>query len=274
MSKSMRSYFVSSSSGLCSLCFLASLVLFVGLSDLTAQSMSTVRYQLATATELNDGRVLVAGGWNIGAVVVASADVYTPGTGTGPGSFLPTGAMNTARYGQTASLLHDGRVLVTGGWDASGNPLASAEIYDPSSGVFTFTGPMSSPRGYNAAAVLPDGRVLIAGGLASPSLGDFLTSVEIYDPSTGVFTATGSMRDGRYAFSMTVLNNGLILVSGGFQGLSAPSTAEVYDPATGVFNPTGPMTTGRAWATATLLNSGRVLIAGGAGTTARSCTTR
>ncbi len=110
-------------------------------------SMATAR-GLATATLLADGRVLVAGGgaatWVQPGLVLASAELYDPKTGT----FSPTGSMATAREGHTATLLRDGRVLIAGGIDAStgDHTVASAELYDPKTGTFSPTGPMKTAR--------------------------------------------------------------------------------------------------------------------------------
>ena len=80
------------------------------------------------ATLLNNGTVLMAGGC---CPVSGTADRYNPATGT----FTPTGGMNTARQFQTATLLNDGMVLMAGGQDPSDNILASAELYNPTTGT-------------------------------------------------------------------------------------------------------------------------------------------
>jgi hypothetical protein len=84
--------------------------------------------------------------------------------------------MITARSEQTATLLSDGRVLVTGGVDSSGLNLASAELYEPKSGIFSPTGSMTTDRSRHTATLLANGSVLIVG--SDPEL----SSAELYTP--------------------------------------------------------------------------------------------
>jgi hypothetical protein len=128
--------------------------------------------------------------------------------------------------------------------------------------------------------VLADGRVLIAGGLSgsSPSAAGgitlasyqtvdtdhFLTTAEIYDPTTGTFSKTGSMSTPHRGHTATLLKDGRVLVIGNGGETSASGTAaDLYDPSTGRFSRTGSMKFGRWLHTATLLADGRVLILGG-----------
>jgi len=105
-----------------------------------------------TATLLEDGHVLIAGGG------AGPAELYDPVAGT----FTKTGT-TSERTGQAATILPDGRVLLVGGQDSTGS-LATAEIYDPESGTFSPTGSMAEARQLCSATLLPDGRVLIVGG--------------------------------------------------------------------------------------------------------------
>jgi hypothetical protein len=108
------------------------------------------------------------------------------------------------------------------------------------------------------AVLLPNGKVLVTGGLNSSRL----SSAELYDPATGAWTITGSLRDQRNAFIATLLPNGKVLVAGGHD-FGNISSAELYDPITGSWAVTGTMTTNRELHSATLLPNGKVLVAGG-----------
>ena len=232
-----------------------------------------VRTLGATATLLPDGRVLLAGGSDnsIDQNPLASAELYDPATG----KFSPTGSMAQARYGHTATLLQDGRVLVAGGFGSSGEFLASAELYDPATGKFSPTGAMVRPRSDHTATLLQDGQVLIVGGtenLGVQKAKAALASAELYDPRTGKFVTTGSMSTGRSAGqTATLLPDGRVLVAGGnasYVQEEPLASAELYDPRTGTFHKTGSMAEDRDSHTATLLPDGRVLVAGGDDSTA------
>ena len=225
-----------------------------------------------TATLLADGKVLIAGGADTDPTEtgLATAELYDPGTGT----FTQTGSMTVGRYLHTATLLQNGKVLIVGGvLTSTSAPVATAEVYDPATGTFTMTGAMATAREQHTATLLADGRVLIVGGTTSPpaSLSSAwlatgtvdlqgTATAEIYDPSTGSFSGTGSMAAARTFHTATLLPNGTALIAGGG---GENSTAEVYDPATGSFSTTGGMEIGRSGHTVTLLPNGSVLVAGG-----------
>jgi hypothetical protein len=212
-----------------------------------------------TATLLDNGRVLVTGG-----TFDSSAELYDPNLGT----WTPTGSMSTSRRLHTAVRLNDGRVLLAGGFGGpfGGNPLASAEIYDPNSGGFSSTGPLSQARWGHTATLLQDGRVLATGGLGFPS--DALASAEIYDPDSGLWSGTGDMGAGRMQHTATLLLDGTVLIAGGVTtttfGAPVHATAETFDPFTGRFSLTGSMSVGRHLHTATRLWDGSVLLTGSA----------
>lgn len=165
-----------------------------------------------TATTLGDGTVLVAGGNNGAAdstAALSTAVIYSPATG-----WSAAVSMQAARFDHAAVLLADGRVLVAGGSDGAGTALASAEIYDPSTGHWTLTGNMLAARSGLTLSRLADGRVLAVGGYSSPA-SPALASTEIYDPTTGLWSATAPLAEGRRYQSATVLADGRVLVVGG-----------------------------------------------------------
>ncbi|HSB75920.1 MAG TPA: kelch repeat-containing protein [Terriglobales bacterium] len=188
----------------------------------------------------------------------ASATVFVVASGFGLSS-----SMSTARTNHSATLLMDGKVLITGGRDIVGNGLATAELFDPATETFSSTGSLHTTRAFHSATLLANGKVLIVGGVGPCS--DYcreLSTAEIYDPLTGTFSATGSMALGRAGQTATLLADGKVLVTGG-GGFGALSSAELYDPATGKFTSAGNMLSARENHTATLLGDGKVLIVGG-----------
>lgn len=160
-----------------------------------------------------------------------------------------TGNLNVPRAGCAATVLADGRVLITGGY--STRSLASSELFDPASGAFTIGPDMQSAHVGHTATALADGEVLIAGG-----------SAEIFDGDT--FFAVAGMQTPRTSHSATLLHDGTVLLAGGVdQDGSVLADAELFDPATRRFVRVGNMTAPRFGHGAALLPDGRVLIAGG-----------
>jgi hypothetical protein len=215
-----------------------------------------------TATLLRDGKVLVVGGLindRLDGKVSAAAELFDPSSE----SWTVTGGMLDARWGHTATMLPDGRVLVAGSYVNSSDPLASAEVYDPVTGRWATTGSMNQGRGGHTATLLPDGTVLVVGGGAEDTLlegGPRSATAELYDPDTGQWATTGSMTEARKGFTATLLPDGRVLVAGGDAGYAA---AELYEPTSGRWTATGTMAEGRFGHTATLLPDGTVLVTGG-----------
>jgi hypothetical protein len=222
-----------------------------------ATGSMTATQRLDTATLLEDGSVLVTGSLFDQSVPTyrPSAELYDPASG----AFKPAGPMSAFRDNATATLLKDGRVLIVGGSNEGGTPLASAELYSPATNSFSPTGP-GMACAYQSATRLPNGLVLIAGGDGDTFIGDpaYRASAEVYDPASGRFSATGSMEIGRRAQTATLLRDGRVLIAGGeaeadlgslglldpssTSDLSSLASAELYDPASGTFSPTGFLT--------------------------------
>jgi N-acetylneuraminic acid mutarotase len=194
-----------------------------------------------------------------------------------PASWTATGVMVEARTNHTATRLLDGRVLVAGGIgtdisEFAANILASAELYDPSTGRWTSTEAMGGVRVGHTATLLADGRVLVAGG-GSSSDGDGgpLASAELYDPNTGTWTPTGNMIGAGTGRTATLLESGLVLVAGGSENFEPSAAAELYDPDSGSWTATDAMLEARSNPfTAVRLLDGKVLAVGGGAASAET----
>jgi hypothetical protein len=277
-------------------------------ADVTPRPNSgTISFADAT-TSLNSQALPLSGGWpatfaksDFSAGQHSLTAAYSPPTGGGyaastssiititiTSQFSPTGNLKVPRVNHTATLLNDGRVLVTGGQDAAGTSLQTAEIYCPSPmpaqiaslsttlqqkycpapGQFQYagtafgtnaSGKMVQPRNWHTATLLADGtnKVLLAAGL--DARGAPTATSELYDPATDTFIAVGNLPSKAAGHTATLLPNGLVFAAGG-----GNSSAELYNPATKTWNPSGGMSGQRSYHTATLIGITKVLLAGGA----------
>jgi len=225
--------------------------------------MSAARTEHTTVV-LNTGEVLVTGGRGASAPL-ATTEVYNPTPATQVGAWMSVNPMAVRRHTHRATLLSDGKVLVTGGKNG-GTTLKSAEVYDPSKGTWLSVGDMSSPREGHTATLLASGKVLVVGGFNGTTA---LNTAELYDPLARTWTTLlNNLVTPRQVHTATLLADGKVLIAGGINGpvLSANvlKKAEVYDPEDDTFTPTtNDLAVARYWHTATLLNNGTVLIAGG-----------
>jgi uncharacterized repeat protein (TIGR03803 family) len=245
--------------------FLFLLVNFAWFSTSEAQTWATnsplnVPRWAHTATLLNNGQVLIAGGliynMNGDQESTNSAELYDPATGTS----TITDSMSSYRHSHTATLLLDGRVLV-----ASGGGDASSEIYDPSTSTWGSYAQMADERIVPAAVRLADGKVLVVAGY-DDNTGEELASAEIYDPATDNWTSTQPLPYSTDSAAAALLSNGKVLVCGGSDGTGGGVTnAALYDPDSGTWTAVPPLSEARAGHTATVLQNGKVLIEGGNG---------
>lgn len=174
-----------------------------------------------TATLLNDGRVLVAGGFD-GNQVLASAEVFDTNTNR----WTTVGSLPGTRFGHSATLLANGRVLVAGG--DNGATVNTAALFDPATNQWTGTGSMTTPRVFHSAARLLDGRVIVVGGNVNAG---FTAGVEIYDPATGNWTPASPLQAAaRSNFAMAVMpTTGRVVAASGDTQSGGTVSAEYYN---------------------------------------------
>jgi hypothetical protein len=224
-----------------------------------------------TATLLDDGRVLVAGGRtaiNDGVhEFTKTCESYNPDLGTWS---MTTNFVGPARYSHQAIKLPNGTVLIVGGtlkkvvhpWFVEHT--TSCELFDPVANTWTLTGAMQTVRAAHSLTLLADGRVLAVGGtsLRTGENADWLSSCEIYDPAAGTWSATGSLNEARGGHGSVVLDDGKVLMGGGGHSLSS---CELYDPQTGNWSMAAEMNVGRLLNEESFakLSGGRILVAGG-----------
>jgi len=210
---------------------------------------------------LPDGRILVAGGFGfVGYHLQAFGEVelYDPATRT----WTTTNSMNNPRVWPSATVLSNGKVLLAGGDNYNG-VLSSCELFDPATGTWTPTGSMNAARIHHVTVLLPNGKVLVAGGSGpSGNSAGWISSAELYDPTTETWTNIPPMSTPRAWATGTLLPGGKILVAGGYASSGELSSAELYDPATDTWTLTGSLNIARNLHSAALLPNGKVLVVG------------
>ena len=187
-----------------------------------------------TATLVAGGRVLVTGApvtsyvdGNSYAAGIASAETYYPAVAT----WSPVGAMSTGRYDHTATLLPDGRVLMTGGKylilvngdygdEYYTESTATAEIYDPAGSAWSLTGSMRVDRHAHTATLLLNGRVLISGGASDRWWDPGLAGAELYNPALGIWSGASYMSTSRSGHSASLVAGGNVLAVGAGTGVA------------------------------------------------------
>jgi hypothetical protein len=276
-------------------------LLFIGGSGPVAQRYKsrTEQWELAGAsfgvgllsqtTGLADGRVLFTGGIDLTTgQPTANAGIYDPVTQT-----TTTLMMASPRAGHGASLMANGRVLITGGSanvDLT-NPLSlftglqvSTEIFDPVTNTFGPGPNMLEARAFHTSTTLTTGRVLIAGGIALLpiiSLPNVSSTAYLFNPATNSFGLPSLMNGARFLHTATPLSNGRVLLVGGLT-LDLATFLTTLDPLDiivgtrtdcqlfaptplgfGTFTTVNGMQVGRAGAAVAPLPNGGALIAGG-----------
>lgn len=215
-----------------------------------------------TATLLSNGKVLVVGGTALVSnsyVSQSSAELYDSSTGT----WSSAGHTSMARLYHTATLLADGRVLVTGGFDSGNGSTSSCEFYNPSTNTWSPAPALLTGRRAHSAVLLGNGKVLVSGGLASLGMAYFS---ELFDPVTNAWSASANYPTPRSSHRSFALPDGRAIIVGGYDSSSiATNSVQIYQPASNSWGTIGSLTDSRADFQGVSLPDGSVLVAGGKG---------
>lgn len=174
---------------------------------------------------LQDGRVMLIGGILRNGEPVATTEIFDPQGG----SWSVAAAMPVALNGTAATVLTDGRVLVTGGEgppptrNSGGPPVNTAMIFDPATGIWTKTAPMFQARYGHATVLLADGRVMAIGGVGE------VAETEIFDPRSGVWKRAAPLPVGRSNPIALSIQDGRVFVAGGYFSTPSPPPAAIFD---------------------------------------------
>lgn len=163
---------------------------------------------LMTATALNSGIVIIAGGYD-GKKWLDSVITFDPKAGT---LALQKTKLGEARCAHTATRVSDGRVLLVGGTCGTACTLKGNEMYNPTTGQVSSISHSGPPPMGHRALRLADGRVLVTGGMA----GKHQARVVAYAPAEGgTWTKLPDMKYARAGHTATLLPDGSVLVVGG-----------------------------------------------------------
>ena len=208
----------------------------------------------------------------------ADAETWDPATG----AFRPAGQLAQARWGHTATLLRDGRVLVVGGThcvdcsvdsacpDGHVPAIAAAEVWDPATETFGPAGSLAEARDLHRPR---SSRTAASSSWVATDLMARPRVIRDLGPRHRYVRPVRLPGRARSAHTATLLPDGRVLIvggegdkdngRGGLRGGYTVASAELWDPATGTFGPAGTMAQARSAHTASLLSDGRVLVTGG-----------
>jgi len=206
----------------------------------------------AASVSLANGNILVSGG----APALRLAEIFDYNTE----KWHLTDSMVIGRSNHKLIRLANGNILAIGGYQTR-----SCEIYDTTTKSWSLTDSMHYRRSWGeTATLLNNGKVLVTGGhLLEVGLEKNLRSCELYNPQTGKWDITDSLKKAKWGQTATKLQNGKVLVAGGSGSNGAEKDCELYDPSTGRWSEASPLHIARSEHAATLLSNGNVLVTGG-----------
>ncbi len=228
--------------------------------EIVSQGISlSIPRTLHTATQLNDGRILLVGGSDGMNRQYSLVEVFDPRNDL----LTELAPLHTPRHDHSAVLLKDNRVLVVGGYNSQQQWIGDAEIYDPFTDTWKITPPLFPHGVQHTATVLKDGRVLVVGGCIGAGI--CTEKVEVFDPQNDTWTEAKNLSAYRASHSAMLLDDGRVLIAGGGGPNGNPSdgNALIYDPITDSWTPTGSMVWLGSQSKIVKLDDSRVLVVGG-----------
>jgi plastocyanin/N-acetylneuraminic acid mutarotase len=228
-----------------------------GTNPWTAAPPMNVNRSFSAVTTLQNGSVLVAGGFagDVANDSIASVEMYNPNTNT----WKMVAPMHFGRAGARAVTLNNGEVLVTGGLGLAG-VLDTCELYNPATNTWTMTGNMTASVYDHQIVLLNNGSVMVVGGGFG---GTETNATDIYNPTTGVWTAAAPQPLARADVIAVELPDGNVLVAGGHTDNAPTLLSEIYNPTTNAWTQTGSLITPGGDSGGVMLTDGDVLFAGG-----------
>lgn len=218
-----------------------------------------------TLTSLPNNKVLSVGGSSTctDGQALNSCELYNFTTQ----SWEPGASLQQARSLHTATLLPDGRAVITGGRNGI-EAVSSVEEYDFTADVWTQTDSLSTARFRHTATLLMNGDLLVIGGTEGSNSNEQqwpgIATCEVYKSASRQWETVASMNTGRFGHTATLLPNGNILVIGGYNTYNDYlSSVELYNPSLNIWTTVASLTSARVFHTATLLSTGEVLVVGG-----------
>lgn len=233
----------------------------------------------ATVLPRPDRTLLLVGGARgqlLAQVATSSTQIYDPMAD----AFTPGPTLNAPRSLHTSTQLPDGTWLIAGGVNANNDPQATCELYDPVTDTFTPIVSMGTPRTGHTATLLANGKVLVTGGIqampVTPTqlqpIRETIATTELYDPSTGLWSAGPSMATPRVGHAAMVRPDGKVLLAGGiswdpnlvFSWVPAVRrSCDLYDPVANTMASAPQMAFARSLIDPVELGNGKFLVAGG-----------
>jgi len=233
------------------------------LVDFTSGSFSSTKststgHTAPSATLIPNGQVVLLGGQS-------NCEENAPNSGIELYDYLNENwtsmpASTTSSYGQTATLIQNGLILIVGG-RFNNEPTSNSWIYDASTNQL-YSGPhLKTARCNHTATLMMDGSLLIVGGETKVGT---TSNVEIFDSETQTWAEASPLPLPLEGHTATLLPDGNVLIAGGSNGTEVSKECFLYNPTCDVWQTTGNLQLPRSHHTATLLQNGEVLISGGA----------